>query len=342
MGQRDAFDRAGKRSTLRDVAQLAGVDASLVSRVVNQHPKASATPQTRARILAAVETLGYRPNVAARGLRLARTFMIGLLLADLSNPMYSAIISGAEEQAHEMGFGLLTGTHHEGESESTFARLLQQGRVDGLLVASGLKRDAFIRQVAANGPVALVNRRVRGVGASVVVDDAAGARLAIDHLVGLGHTNICGLFGPGYIDTSQRRQAGFASACQELGVTGAAVTCPSWNAAAGYQAARELIGTQDRFTAVFASTFLMGIGVLRAARELRVPVPKRLSVIALHDSELADYLAPPLTTVAMPSREMGRLGVSLLVGMLDGRPPRHVVVPDDPLLVVRGSTGRRP
>lgn len=330
-----------RRVTIRDVASMAGVDVSLVSRVVNDHPKASAAPETRARIMQAVQQLGYRANPVARGLRMARTFTIGLLLADLSNPMYAAVISGAEDEALRNGFALLIGTHHEGGSESTFARLLDQGRVDGLLVASGLKRDAFIRQVATSGagPVVLVNRRVRGVAASVVVDDARGTGLAVDHLVGFGHTDIAGLFGPTHIDTSQRRRAGFESACKRAGIAGVSVTCHSWNAEAGYLAARELLARPDPPTAIFASTFLMGIGVLRAAREARIPVPRRLSVVALHDSDLGDYLDPPLTAIAMPSWQMGAAAVDLLVDVLGGGAPRHVVVPDAPVLVRRASSG---
>ena len=121
-----------KRVTIRDVAALAGVDASLVSRVLNDHPKASAGPATRQRIVEAASKLGYHPNVAARSLRTAKTWTLGLLLPNLTNPMYAAIARAAERRAQERGYGLVFGTHVEGEDEATFARMMQQRRVEGL------------------------------------------------------------------------------------------------------------------------------------------------------------------------------------------------------------------
>jgi LacI family transcriptional regulator len=314
-----------------------------VSRVINNNAQAKASAETRQRILRAVETLAYRPNVAARGLRMSRTFTLGMLVPDLTNPMYAAIAKGAQERAETSGFGLVLGSHTEGESEATFAPLLRQGRVDGLLVASGLLRDSFIRRIAVSGggPVVLVNRRVRGVGASVVLDDAAGAATAVQHLVDLGHSRIAGIFGPDYIDTAQRRRKGFQKACAEAGVEGTVAAAPAFGAAGGYTCAMELLEDPDGApSAIFASAFVMGIGVLRAARELKVATPRRLAVVALHDSELADYLAPPLTTVALPAEDMGATAVDQVVGMLNGSPGRNVVVRGTPRLVVRGSTAR--
>ena len=154
-----------KRVTIRDVAALAGVDASLVSRVLNDHPKASAGQATRQRIVEAARELGYHPNVAARSLRTAKTWTLGLLLPNLTNPMYAAIARAAERRAQERGYGLVFGTHVEGEDEATFARMLQQGRVEGLLTASSVLSDAFLRRIAigALGPVVMLNRRVPGV-----------------------------------------------------------------------------------------------------------------------------------------------------------------------------------
>ena len=139
---------ATKRVTIRDVAAWAGVDASLVSRVLNDHPKASAGPATRQRIVEAARKLGYHPNVAARSLRTAKTWTLGLLLPNLTNPMYAAIARAAERRAQERGYGLVFGTHVEGEDEATFARMMQQGRVDGLLTASSVLGDAFLRRFA--------------------------------------------------------------------------------------------------------------------------------------------------------------------------------------------------
>jgi LacI family transcriptional regulator len=337
---RRGFER--RRKTLRDVAALAGVDASLVSRVLNGDPKASASPTTRVRIEEAARTLGYQPNVVARGLRMARTWTLGLLLPNLSNPMYADIARAAEQRAQARGYGLIFGTHIEGEEEATFARLLQQGRVDGLLAASGGggDGDAFLRRFANgdHGPVVMLNRRVRGVRPSVVVDDAAGAALAVRHLVELGHRRVTGIFGKALIDTTRRRRAGFVDGGEVAGIDTVLFEANGLDLPAGREAAAEIFRSDRKVTAVFASTFAIGVGALRAAREAAVKIPEDVSLIALHDSGLADYLSPPMTTVRLPVDEMAHRAVDLLVDLIGGAVPYGVVVRTPPLLKARQST----
>ena len=338
MAQPIGSGRVGHRATIRDVANAAGVDPSLVSRVVNNHPKASASPATRARILAAVEQLGYRANAAARGLASASTQTLGLVLPDLANPMYGAVISGVAREAELTGYALIVASRAEGEPEESFGRLLQTGPVDGLLVASGLLGDDFLRRVTfGGGPVVLVNRRVQGVQASVTVDDAAGSALAVQHLVERGHRDIVGLFGPDDVDTSLRRRTGFEQGMRAAGLTPRSVGLTSWSMPAGYQAGLDLLSSGARPTAVFASTVAMGIGILRATRELGIDVPGELSVIGLHDIELADYLAPPLTLVKMPTEDMGAKAVRLLVSLISGGSPSNQVVRGPMSIVERAS-----
>jgi len=313
---------------------------SLVSRVLNNHPKASASPATRDRILDAARTLGYQPNVVARGLRMARTWTLGLLLPNLSNPLYADIAGAAERRAQERGYGLIFGIHVEGEEEATFARLLQQGRVDGLLVASGVLGDAFLRRFAnaGHGPVVMLNRRVRGVRPAVTVDDAAGAALATQHLADLGHRQVAGIFGRGAIDTTRRRRAGFVAAGARAGIRTVLIDAGGLDRAAGKAAAIEIFAQHSEVTAIFASTFAMGMGVLLAARQAGVRIPDDLSVIALHDSELADYFSPPLTTVRLPVEDMANQAVDLLLELIDGAAPRSIVAKAPPRLTLREST----
>ncbi len=314
------------RATLRDVAERAGVHPSLVSRVVNDDPKAFASKETRQRIVEAVRELGYRPHFAARGLRMSRSLTIGLLVPDLSNPMYPSIVRGVEGGAQELGYGVIIGSHPEGSQQETFNLLLEQSRVDALIVASGLVNDKFVRHLAEidGAPVISVNRRVRGVRASVTVDDAAGARTAVDHLADLGHTCIGGVFGPTSID--------------HRSLTSLESVRDSWGMRSGYEGGLDLLSQRRRPSAIFAPSLSMGIGVLRAALEVRASVPRELSVIALHDSELAEYLAPPLTTVAMPTEEMGRRASELAVGLIEGGRPQHVMLDHPPMLVRRSTT----
>lgn len=328
------------RPTIRDVAAAVGVDPSLVSRVVSNDPKASASASTRQRILDAVEELGYQPSAVARGLRMARTWTVGLLIPDLTNPLYSEVVKGVEERATELGYGVVFGTHEEGSPEDTFSRLLMQGRVDGLLVASGVLEDKFLRDLSkrSNDRMVMVNRRVDGLKPSVIVDDEAGAVLATEHLLALGHSRVAGIFGPSKIDTSRRRRKGFDAAMESAGAYALAVEQKYWGAKAGLRAARELFENSSDVTAIFASTFLMGVGVLRAAREHGISVPDQVSVVALHDVDLADYLAPPLTTVKLPFSKMGRIAVESLVALVEGNVVSDVIVEDKPVMVVREST----
>lgn len=343
MTDEDTSPPRGRRATLRDVAARAGVDASLVSRIINRDPRASAAPPTRQRILDAVRDLDYQPNVAARGLRMARTWTIGVLVPSVTNPMYADVLAGAEARAQELGYGVIFGTHVEGDREDTFTRLLQAGRVDGLLVASGLLRDGFMRRIASgdHGPVVLVNRRVNGLKASVVVDDQAGAALATRHLVDNGHERIAGLFGPPAIDTSRRRRRGYTRTLTDAGLDPLAIEMPGWDFRNGYEGIHRILDEDPDVSAVFVSTMVMAVGAVRALSEHGRSVPDDVSLVALHDSDLANFLVPPLTTVSLPVREMGGQAVDLLAGLINGEEPRSVVVVGDPVLISRQSVARR-
>jgi LacI family transcriptional regulator len=329
-----------KRITIRDVATLAQVDVSLVSRVLNNHPKASAAPATRERIIEAARTLGYQPNVVARGLRTARTMTLGLMLPNLSNPMYAEIIRAAEKRAQERGYSVVFGTHFDGEEEATFARMLIQGRVDGLLAASGTLADGFLNRIAdgGHGPVVMINRKVRGVRPSVTVDDAAGAALAMAHFAQLGHRRVAGLFGPSSIETTRRRRTGFIAAAKKAGVEVVSVDMPGVDAEAGVDAAEVIFAKHADVTGIFASTFGMGMGVQLAARRAGISIPEDVSLVSLHESELADFLSPPLTTVLLPVAEMAYRAVDLVVSIIEGGAPESVLIKTPPSLRLREST----
>ncbi len=331
-----------RRIKLRDVAERVGVDASLVSRVLNDHPKASAGPATRMRILEAARELGYQPNVAARGLRTAKTWTLGLLLPNLTNPMYATIARACARRAQERGYGLVFGAHVEGEDAETFVRMMQQGRVDGLLTASGVLGDAFLRKVAtgAMGPLVMLNRRVRGVRSYVTVDDTAGAAMATRHLADLGHTDIAGIFGPGAIDTTVRRLAGFEEAGRLTKIRLTKIEGTGLDPAAGAAAAKTIFQQHREITGIFASTFAIAMGVLHAARIAGVRVPDDVSLVGLHDSELADYLAPALTTVRLPVEEMAGRAVDLLLDQIGGGEQLGVMLRTPPVLIARESTAR--
>jgi LacI family transcriptional regulator len=348
MAQARSSRRAKKRDaqpTLRDVAMLANVDPSVVSRVVNDDPRLSISPETRARVLAGVEKLGYRPNVMARGLRLAQTWTIGFILPDLANPVYGRIVEGAQARAQEAGYVLVLGSPLGGKTiDSSFVRLVGQRRFDGLLVASAMLDDAAIRALADGpAPLVVVNRRVQGVPSSVVVDDAAGGRLATEHLLDLGHVHLAHVGGPINLDTSVRRRRGFETAVRSRRLRKPLVVAgKGYDAGAGYEATSHLLAEHPHVTGVFAANVMIAIGAIHAARERGLAVPRDLSVVALHDFPLAAYTEPPLTTVEMPLVELGAAAFEALMARIEGQAVRSTMLSEPPRLIVRSSTAAPP
>lgn len=319
---------------------MAEVDPSLVSRVLRDDPRGFASSETRERIRAAAEEIGYRANAAARGLRNNRTMTLGLLLPGFTSPVYSAIAHGVEERANEHGYGLVLGTHAAGDPHETISAMLMHGSVDALLVSSGRIEDEALRQLVKRVPqsVVLVNRQVRGVAASVVVRDADASAVAVRHLVQLGHQRICAVLGPQTLDTMVRRRHGFTQECSTLGVEGSVIELVERDRAAGFAGTMRALERRPRPTAIVAATFPMAVGALAALHQRSVAVPEDMSVVSLHDDDLANFLVPPMTSVWLPTERLGAEAVDLALTLIDGGQPRRVVVPDEPHIVRRVST----
>jgi LacI family transcriptional regulator len=301
--------------TLNDVAVLAGVDRSVVSRVINDDPKLSIRPATRQRVLETIDKLGYRPNAAARSLRTSRSYMLGLFIPDFANPVYAEIIKGAETEAGRLGYALMTASS-EGVLQGVdhYVNLFGQGRVDGLLFAGEESGRELERLRSLHLPWVLVNRRVPGSDRYVVLDDEGGARLAVDHLVALGHRHLAHVAGPETADTARRRRAGYVTAVAAAGLTAdpRLVVHADYTAAGGHAAMNQLLAEPERPTAVFVANVASAVGVLHSLHAHGVSVPDEMSVIAIHDMALAGHLVPALTTVRMPLGELGARAVRLI------------------------------
>lgn len=328
------------RVTLADVAKLASVDPSLVSRVVNNDERLVIKKETRARVLDAIRELRYHPNAAARSLRTAQSGTFGLFIPDFANPIYAGIIKGAEQAAMEQGGLLLTGTAFEDRPER-YVEMLASGRVEGLILAADRLAPATIEAMIATGrPIVSVNQTIPGVRRSIVADDERAVGIAVRHLVELGHERIGHIRGPVSSDTAKRRLSGYVQELHAAGlhydpdlVVGAGYTIET-----GAEAMRELLAATHPPTAVLVANVASAMGALTAARAGGVRVPDDMSVAAIHDIPLAANLWPSLTTVRMPLAEMGRAGVLALIGedaYLDG----NTVVREPTQLIVRESTG---
>jgi LacI family transcriptional regulator len=319
---------------LRDVAERAGVDPSLVSRVLSGSLPFSIRDETRERIVAAAAELDYRPNAQARALRRRRSMLIGMIVPTLSNVVYERIHEGAAKRAEELGYSLVVAAG----TADDFRDLLH-GQVDGLLLAVATEKHApVLLPRGLRLPIVLVNRASEGL-TSVTVDDAAGARLATQHLFELGHRRVGHLAGPSELDTGRRRLQGFLEACRERGEEPAAdlIAEGGYSEREGFAAMHRLLDRPDRPTAVFVANLLAAVGALAAARQLGLRVPVDVSVASLHDAPLAEYLDPPLTTVRMPLEEMGRRAIEILLAeRRESAEAFRVETP--PVLVVRDST----
>jgi LacI family transcriptional regulator len=330
-----------RRVTLADVAQLAGVDKAVVSRVVNADPLLVIRPDTRERVEAALKKLDYRPNAAARTLRTARTGTVGLFIPDFANPVYAEIITGAEAAALAHGQLLVTGSSSvSGHGPQTYLDLIGQWRVDGLLLAGDpLTPQQQVVLDTLGLPYLFLNRRSPGADRYVILDDGRAAAMAVTHLLDLGHTRIAHIAGPASADTAGRRRAGYEEALLSRGeqVYEQLVLTADYTPAGGAAAARQLLASDVRATAVFVANVASAVGVLGALRDGGVDVPGDMSVIAVHDLPLVAHLTPPLTTVRMPLRELGARAIELLLAADPSAPITEVVrAPIE--LIERGST----
>ena len=318
------------------MAKEAGVDVSLVSRVLNNDERAACRPETRERILAVAARLHYRPHMAARGLKTARTMAFGMVVPDLSNVVYSAIAHGAESAAATAGYQLLVAS---GLAGSRLREL--EGRIDGVLIGVATSETIGPEDFGGSMPKVLVNRREDWGIPSVVVDDEAGAALATRHLIELGHTRLAHVSGPHVADTARRRLQGFISAARASGIeVGAtAIVEGGYDEPSGFTATRSLLQLRPRPTGIFVANIRGAMGALAAIHSSGLRVPADVSIIGMHDVPLAAYLTPPLDTVRMPLEEMGRRAIDTLQFVIAGGEAEDSMVADLPELVLRSSTG---
>ena len=327
--------------TLRDVARLAGVHQSIVSRVLNDDKRTSVKEETRQRVLEAAEALGYWPNALARGLKMKSVGSLALVIPDISNPVYAEIIRGAEQEARRSGhFLLLASTEGTDPGELEFLQALLEGRVDGVILANALVEDAVIDALEAGRyPYVLVNRRSQRASRYVVADDAAGAVLAVNHLLDRGHRRIGHLAGPPTADTARTRKYGYRQALEAAGIAFSddLVVEGNYSTESGRLGIRRLLSLTRPPTAVFAANLRVAAGAMDAARRAGVRIPEDLSIVAMHDAELAELLSPGLTTVRLPLEGLGREAVRMLLRVAHGQPGPEQVVLTGAELVERES-----
>jgi LacI family transcriptional regulator len=331
--------------TLTDVARAAGVHFSTVSRVMNPATRHKVSDEVAKRILAEAKRIGYRTNQAASTLRTRRSNIVGVVLPDITNAVFPPILLGIEEGLRKEGYLAIVVNVGFALKEYRFVieRLLRQ-QVDGLIIAAARRQDPMIKHCVQQGlPVVAVNRSEEtGLASSVANDEMAGMRLAVEHLVKLGHKRIAHVAGPETISTGHLRRLGFLWAVEEMKLAGdrcQVVEGAAYSREAGRQACLELFALPGkRATAVVAGNDLLALGCYDALRELGLSCPADVSIIGHNDMPLIDMLAPPLTSLRIQHREMGRQAARLLLNHLqqpDMAPVRITLAPE---LMVRKST----
>ncbi|GAA3383558.1 LacI family DNA-binding transcriptional regulator [Cryptosporangium minutisporangium] len=330
----------GGRATLRDVARLAAVSPKTVSRVVNREP--GVTDAKVAAVTAAIEKLGYRPNFTASSLRRAngRTATIGAVLENVANPFSSALHRAMEEVARERGVLILAGSVDEDPARERALISAFAGRqVDGLVVAPASSNQSYLTtEILGGTPVVFVDRPPVGIQAdTVLIDNRAGARQAVGHLIAHGHRAIAYLGDLSSIATAQDRLLGYQEALASEGIR----PCPEHivqdmhTEEAAEQAVHRLLELDSPPTALFTAQNLVTIGAIRALRARHRQ--HAVALVGFDDFPLADLLEPGVTVVAQDPSAMGRLAASLIFRRLDGESWEPAVHEIRTQLIRRGS-----
>lgn len=327
------------RVTIRDVATRAGVSHQTVSRVINGSERVN--PETRARVEAAIATLGYRPNAIARYMAKGRTATLACIAPNLTDYTFSSIIDAAATEVRQHGYFLLAASApDEVTFQSLIDELVASRRVEGLLIMNPFA-DGRHRHLPPDIPTVFAGARPRQEAAnSVALNDVHVARTATQHLLDLGHHRIGLITGPMAEDCAQDRCQGYDETLRAAALTPdpALILEGDWQPTSGYNAFRQWMQQAQPVTAVFAQNDQMALGVLRAARDLGLHVPGQLSVIGVDDIPLARHFAPPLTTLRQDFAHIGRDAARLLIEVVSqpDREKEHLQIPAE--LIVRRST----
>jgi len=335
-----------KPVTLKKLAERLELSPATVSLVINRSPVADSIPEdTKERILAAVRKYKYRPSFFARSLRAQRSFTAGVIVPEVSDGYSASVMSGIEDHLLQEGYFYFVVSHrHRADLIDEYPRLFLERSVDGLIaVDTPWTLPLSIPVVTVSG-----HNRVRGV-TNIVLDHQCAARLALEHLVQLGHRRIAFIKGQEFSSDTEVRWNNIEKVSREMALPiapslVAQLEGDSPSPELGYEATKKLLAARTPFTALFAFNDISAMGAIRALREARLRIPEDVSIVGFDDIQSAGYQNPGLTTVRQPMREMGRIAAETLLGRIrrsesDGTQSELMV---EPQLIVRGTTGAPP
>jgi DNA-binding LacI/PurR family transcriptional regulator len=330
--------------TLRGVAERVGLSPGTISAVLNNAPSARAIPEhTRERIRVAALELNYRPNFLARSLRKKRTYTVGLIIEEIGDAYGSMVISGVEAFLRQHNYFFLTVIHrHDAALLRGHSQLLLERGVEGFITVDTSLPDALpLPTVSVAG-----HRKLHGV-TNIVLDQERGARVALEHLLALGHREIAFMKGQPFSSDSEDRWTAVRKVAQELGLEMDAdlivkLETDDPSPQVGYPYAKQLLARKKPFTALFAYNDISAIGAIRAFQEESLCIPQDISVVGFDDIPWAAYHTPSLTTVRQPLARMGEIAAETLIQMIENEGEYSSEIAIEPTLVVRESTGPAP
>lgn len=336
-------NKKNSRPTLKDIARDVGVHVSTISRALNPSSRHAVSPELAEKIRRVSRRRGYRPNAAAYLLKTNRSRTIGVVVPDITDPVFPPIIRGIEDGLAEYDHVAIIGnTDGDAARQAQIIAALQARAVDGLILASVLRQDDGLTRMTAGTPVVTISRQTDDARfSSVVHDEEDGIRQALTHLVSLGHRSIAAIAGPQTVSTGYKRHAAFVRHAAALGLDGKrlpAAFARAFNEREGERCAEELLAAGRTFTAVVCANDRIAVGAIGGFRRHGIECPGDVSVTGFNDMILVDRLSPALTTVRVAHHRAGIEAARLIVSVSqDGnRTPRRIVLPVE--LIVRSST----
>ena len=326
--------------TIKDVANLAGVHPSTVSRVINDNSRIS--EKTKNKVLLIIKKLGYTPNAIARGVKTKRTQTLGMLIPDITNPFFAELARGVEDAANKNNFNvILCNTDDKLKKERTYLEILRGKRVDGLILGTAHIRDKSILELEKKKfPYILVSRNIEGLDKNcVIVDDVAGGIMVTEYLTKLGHRRIAHITGPLKTRSALNRLKGYKLALKkyEIEYRDELVGEGDFRIKGGYQVMKRFLKLAEPPTAIFAANDLLALGAIQVILKKKYHIPEDFCIIGFDDIRLASFVYPPLTTVRQPMLEMGALAVKMLLKIIEEEEFNQKKEILEPKLIIRES-----
>ena len=323
-----------------DVAKKSGLSVVTVSRVLNGAE--SVRENNRQKVLDAIKELDYHPNAAARSLASGKTGIIGLIVTTLQDSFFDAVVKELNEILAMHGYFLAISISTGIESNDSHY-LIQEDRVDGLILLSPVQEDNYIVELKRRGiPYILIdNQKPEHDAYSITIDNFKGGYTATRHLLELGHTSIAHLCGQEMFRSTRERRRGFIQALQEKGVTPFEIVHGDFDIAMGYDTCNRWLKEGKLPTAVFAGDDNIALGVINALMEAGIRVPEQVAVIGYDDHYIASQLHPHLTTMRQPADKIALAAADMLLRRISGKMKRGADLRIDPELIIRESTGSK-